>query len=109
MAPEQVTAPDNIDHRVDIYALGVLLYEMVCGRPPYDSDTVHDLMRLHLEGRPERLPGIPDVLWEIISGCLEQKPRLRPTAGRSSARPGRRGSSRARRHRRRRPRRSAPG
>jgi serine/threonine-protein kinase len=64
----------------DVYALGVLLYELICGRPPYDSDSVPDLMRLHLQGDPHRLPGIPDALWDIITGCLEQKPRLRPTA-----------------------------
>jgi serine/threonine protein kinase len=80
MAPEAFHS-STVSPAADMYALGVLLYEMVCGRPPYDSDTVHDLMRLHLEGNPERLPGIPDPLWEIISGCLEQKPRLRPTAG----------------------------
>jgi serine/threonine protein kinase len=64
----------------DVYALGILLYEMVCGRPPYDSDTVADLMRRHLEGEPERRPGIPDALWTTIRSCLERKPRLRPTA-----------------------------
>jgi serine/threonine protein kinase len=64
----------------DVYALGVLLYEMVCGRPPYDSDSLPDLMRHHLEGNPERRPGIPDPLWEVIEACLEQKPRLRPSA-----------------------------
>ncbi|MFI7547513.1 protein kinase [Actinoplanes sp. NPDC049599] len=79
MAPEAFQS-STVSPAADMYALGVLLYEMVCGRPPYDSDTVHDLMRLHLAGNPERLPGIPDALWEIISACLEQKPRLRPTA-----------------------------
>ena len=64
----------------DVYALGVLLYEMVSGRPPYDSDNVAELMRKHLEGGPERRPGIPDQLWKIIQSCLAQKPRLRPTA-----------------------------
>ena len=80
MAPESFHS-STVSPAADIYALGVLLYEMVCGRPPYDSDTVHDLMSLHLAGGPERLPGIPDGLWDIITGCLEQKPRLRPTAG----------------------------
>ena len=80
MAPESFHS-STVSSAADMYALGVLLYEMVCGRPPYDSDTVHDLMRLHLAGGPERLPGIPDELWDIITGCLEQKPRLRPTAG----------------------------
>ena len=80
MAPEAFQSA-TVTPAADIYALGVLLYEMVCGRPPYDSDTVHDLMRLHLEGNPQRPPGIPDQLWDIVTGCLEQKPRLRPTAG----------------------------
>jgi serine/threonine protein kinase len=80
MAPEAFHS-STVSPAADMYALGVLLYEMVCGRPPYDSDTVHDLMRLHLEGNPQRPPGIPDALWAIVAGCLEQKPRLRPTAG----------------------------
>ncbi|GAA3336380.1 hypothetical protein GCM10020358_08320 [Amorphoplanes nipponensis] len=80
MAPESFHS-STVSPAADVYALGVLLYEMVCGRPPYDSDTVHDLMGLHLAGGPERPPGVPDPLWEIITGCLEQKPRLRPTAG----------------------------
>ncbi|BCJ55441.1 hypothetical protein Asp14428_69160 [Actinoplanes sp. NBRC 14428] len=80
MAPEAFHS-SSITPAADVYALGVLLYELVSGRPPYDSDTVSDLMRLHLEGRPERRPGIPDALWELIASCLEQKPRLRPSAG----------------------------
>jgi serine/threonine-protein kinase len=64
----------------DIYALGVLLYELVSGRPPYESDNVADLVRRHLEGGAERRPGIPDSLWELIQSCMAQKPRLRPTA-----------------------------
>jgi serine/threonine protein kinase len=79
MAPEAFHSA-TVSPAADVYALGVLLYELVCGRPPYDSETVHDLMRLHLEGGAERQPGIPDALWDIITGCLEQKPRLRPTA-----------------------------
>ncbi|MEV6595794.1 protein kinase [Actinoplanes sp. NPDC051346] len=80
MSPEAFHS-SSITPAADVYALGVLLYEMVSGRPPYDSDTVTDLMRLHLEGTPERRQGIPDPLWEVIASCLEQKPRLRPAAG----------------------------
>ncbi|WP_249024681.1 serine/threonine-protein kinase, partial [Couchioplanes caeruleus] len=79
MAPEAFHS-STITPAADVYALGVLLYEMVSGRPPYDSDTVTDLMRLHLEGAPERRPGIPDPLWDVIASCMEHKPRLRPAA-----------------------------
>ncbi|WP_067503375.1 serine/threonine-protein kinase [Actinoplanes sp. TFC3] len=69
------------DPAADIYALGVLLYELVTGSPPYDADSVVDLMNLHVRGNPERRSGIPDALWDVIRSCLEPKPRLRPTAG----------------------------
>ncbi|MET8151733.1 serine/threonine-protein kinase [Actinoplanes sp. NPDC049668] len=79
MAPEAFQATPTTP-AADVYALGVLIYETVCGRPPYDSDNVHELMQLHLQGDPVRPPGVPDVLWDVIVGCLDQKPRLRPTA-----------------------------
>ena len=64
----------------DVYALGVLLYELVTGHPPYRSDSIPDLMRRHLEGNPQRRPGIPDPVWTVITACMAQNPRLRPTA-----------------------------
>ncbi|GLY05743.1 serine/threonine-protein kinase [Actinoplanes sp. NBRC 101535] len=64
----------------DVYSLGVLLYELVCGCPPYRSDSLPELMRLHSEGAAERRPGIPDNLWQIITACLSSKPRRRPGA-----------------------------
>jgi len=79
MAPEAFHGA-TASAATDVYALGVLLYELVSGRPPYDSDSIPDLMRRHMEGNPERRAGIPDVIWELITQCMATKPRLRPTA-----------------------------
>lgn len=53
MAPEQVRG-EGIDHRIDIYALGVLLYQMLTGTFPYYSDHEPELFRMHLEDPPPR-------------------------------------------------------
>ncbi|MEU4241255.1 protein kinase [Actinoplanes sp. NPDC026619] len=79
MAPEAFHG-STASPATDVYALGVLLFELVSGRPPYDSDSIPDLMRRHMEGHPERRPGIPDVIWDLIEDCMAGKPRLRPSA-----------------------------
>lgn len=79
MAPEAFHGT-TASPATDVYALGVVLYELVSGRPPYDSDEIADLMRLHMAGDPERRPGIPDPLWDVIMACMALKPRLRPSA-----------------------------
>jgi tRNA A-37 threonylcarbamoyl transferase component Bud32 len=79
MAPEAFhgTTPSAA---TDVYALGVLLYELVCGRPPYRSDSIPELMRLHAEGDPDRRDGMPAALWRVILRCLATRPKARPAA-----------------------------
>ena len=79
MAPEAFHGAPT-DPKVDVYALGVLLYEMVTGRPPYVEDSIPELMRRHLEDRPERRDGVPDELWAVIGACMDRDARKRPTA-----------------------------
>lgn len=79
MAPEQILCK-AIDGRVDIYALGVLLYKLLTGRPPFRSYTFNDLVRQHLEEpppRPSLQTPMPPGLDEIVLRCLEKRPELR--------------------------------
>jgi serine/threonine protein kinase len=81
MAPEQFRGA-TIDHRVDIYAIGCIAYELVVGEPPFVGRLV-ELMRQHVDERPprasRRLPeaGIPELLDTIIATCMEKEPGRR--------------------------------
>jgi serine/threonine-protein kinase len=52
MSPEQCRGTREIDRRADVYALGVILYEMVCGRPPFYSEGFGELAHLHISEPP---------------------------------------------------------
>ncbi|MEP7346466.1 MAG: serine/threonine-protein kinase [Gemmatimonadaceae bacterium] len=82
MAPEQVAADPNVDHRADIYALGILAYEMLVGTPPFYGSTPHQLLaaQLSLPAPPirSRRSDVPPPLAVIIMRCLEKEPAQRP-------------------------------
>ena len=84
MAPEQLMGTDAVDHRADLYAVGVLAYEMLVGDLPYggrDTSTVAKL-KLHARGGLRPLRGIrtdvPSELASIIEGCLAFDLTARP-------------------------------
>jgi eukaryotic-like serine/threonine-protein kinase len=77
LAPEQVRG-EAVDPRTDIYSLGVVLYEMLCGRPPFvaDTDAATALARLQRDPlRPRQVrPGIPRGLEEIVCRAMSREP-----------------------------------
>jgi serine/threonine protein kinase len=84
MAPEQATN-ESVDHRADIYALGVMLYELITGRKPYQADTPVAVLLKKMNGplpRPRKfVPDLPDQVENILFRCLQPKPDKRyPTA-----------------------------
>ncbi len=78
MSPEQCRGlPEEIDERTDVYALGIILYEMICGRPPFVADGAGELMMLHMTEAPEPpsllCPEIPEALELAILRALAKK------------------------------------
>jgi tRNA A-37 threonylcarbamoyl transferase component Bud32 len=68
MAPEQVTGKRDLDGRVDVYALGCLLYEMIAGEPPFRGDTTF-VMRAHRDTDPD-LAKLPPAIAPIVGRAM---------------------------------------
>jgi serine/threonine-protein kinase len=85
IAPEQLMGEDT-DRRVDIYALGVILYQLVTGKQPYDPQNLMDAVRLYENEQPKRPSelriGLPVALDNVILKALAKNPQDRhQTAG----------------------------
>ena len=84
MSPEQASADPAVDHRADIYAFGVLAYELLTGQPPFAGRTPQGLLAAHVTEAPEaitrRRNTIPPALGALIMRCLEKRAADRPQA-----------------------------
>ncbi|HEX9562406.1 MAG TPA: protein kinase [Gemmatimonadaceae bacterium] len=80
MAPEQAAADPRIDHRADIYSLGVLAYEMLSGRPPF-AGSPQAVLTAQIASAPPPLlqvnANVPPALAQIVMKCLEKEPENR--------------------------------
>jgi tRNA A-37 threonylcarbamoyl transferase component Bud32 len=78
MAPEQASADPNLDQRVDIYALGVLGYELLAGRPPFVGGTPQQVLAAHVTTTPEPVTThrttVSPALGSVIMRALEKRP-----------------------------------
>jgi serine/threonine-protein kinase len=78
MSPEQCLGTKEVDHRSDIYSLGVIIYEMLAGRPPFVSEGFGELLSMHLHEKPASLRELaPQVSAEVefaVVRMLAKKP-----------------------------------
>ena len=82
MSPEQATADPNTDHRADLYAFGVLAYEILTGHTPFGKRSPAELLAAHVTepARPiaDARPNLPPALAALVMRCLQKRPADRP-------------------------------
>lgn len=82
ISPEQAGLIEaDLDERSDLYSLGILLFECLAGRPPFEANTVSEVLRMHLTSAPSELrtlrKEVPRALDEIVQRLLRKDPRDR--------------------------------
>ncbi|HEY8202430.1 MAG TPA: protein kinase, partial [Actinomycetota bacterium] len=85
MAPELAEDGDATPAS-DLYAVGIVLYELVAGRSPFTGGSPLQVLRRQVDVLPARPPGMPDALWSVLDACLAKRPGDRPSSARQLAR-----------------------
>jgi serine/threonine-protein kinase len=77
MSPEQLRSTKNVDQRADLWSLGIILYEMLGARRPFDADTLPEICARIMAEPPPPLTGVRDELASVVMRCLQKDPQLR--------------------------------
>ncbi len=84
ISPEQCTGAEQVTPSADIYALGCILYEMLCGRAPFEREGIRAILAAHMfEAAPhvsERVPTVPAWLDDLVVRMMAKKPEERPSS-----------------------------
>ncbi|HEY3360011.1 MAG TPA: protein kinase, partial [Polyangia bacterium] len=86
MSPEQVRGLKSVDHRTDIYAMGVILFEIFAGQVPFTHPTCFEIFYDHMNRpppRPSTLGSVPAALDDLILRCLAKDPAERPQSAKA--------------------------
>ncbi len=82
MAPEQIRGKPPVDKKTDLYALGCVLFEMIAGETPFQSENQGEMLMMHLQEQPSRItslvPQCPMPVEDLIFHLLEKDPEERP-------------------------------
>ncbi len=88
-SPEQFQLGSEIDARTDIYSLGVILYQLLSGRLPFSSASIHEVIKLHMLEMPrpirELRPELPAGIEELLQRMMAKTPHYRPQTAREVA------------------------
>jgi serine/threonine-protein kinase len=85
LAPEQALG-EPVTAAADLYSVGAVLYELLAGRPPYEFETLADLVVKQRQGPPPAIPGVTPELQAVVLRCLALEPERRPPSAAALAR-----------------------